>query len=68
MAKAGKKKTQPDIPAAEVAPLDQQAVTQPTAEEIAVRAYHIYLDRGGAEGNSDDDWLQAERDLTRGSE
>lgn len=66
MAKAGKKKTQPDIPAAEVASLDQNPAAQPTAEEIAVRAYQIYLERGGADGNSDDDWLQAERDLTRG--
>lgn len=36
----------------------------PTEEEIAVRAYHIYLDRGEAEGNPTDDWLQAERELT----
>jgi len=36
----------------------------PTEEEIAVRAYHIYLERGGAEGDSTDDWLRAERELT----
>jgi len=38
----------------------------PTEEEIAVRAYHIYLERGDAEGSSTDDWLQAERELTEG--
>jgi len=38
---------------------DQQLAAQPTDEEIAVRAYHIYLERGGDEGNPDDDWLQA---------
>jgi len=37
---------------------------KPTEEEIAVRAYHIYLERGEAEGNPSDDWLQAERELT----
>ena len=39
---------------------------RPTEEEIAVRAYHIYLERGGAEGNPSDDWLQAERELAEG--
>jgi hypothetical protein len=39
---------------------------RPTEEEIAVRAYHIYLERGDAEGNPTDDWLQAERELTEG--
>ena len=32
-------------------------------EEIEVRAYQIYLERGGAPGHSVDDWLQAEREL-----
>ena len=36
----------------------------PTAEEIAHRAYEIYLSRGGAPGADVDDWLQAERELT----
>ena len=36
----------------------------PTEEEIAVRAYYIYLERGDAEGNATDDWLQAERELS----
>jgi hypothetical protein len=36
---------------------------QPTAEEIAVRAYQIYLERGGAPGNEFEDWIQAEREL-----
>ncbi len=39
---------------------------RPTDEEIAVRAYHIYLERGEAEGNPSDDWLQAERELAEG--
>jgi Protein of unknown function (DUF2934) len=41
---------------------------QPTDEEIAVRAYHIYLERGETGGNPDDDWLQAKRELSEGRE
>ena len=48
--------------------LDQQPAAEPTDEEIAVRAYHIYLERGGVEGNPDDDWLQAKRELSTGSD
>ena len=35
----------------------------PTTEEIALRAYHLYLERGGAPGNPLDDWTRAEREL-----
>ena len=35
----------------------------PTEEEIALRAYEIYLERGKTEGNDVDDWLQAEYEL-----
>jgi hypothetical protein len=35
-------------------------------EEIRLRAYEIYLERGGQLGRELDDWLQAERELERG--
>lgn len=35
----------------------------PTQEEVAVRAYQLFLDRGGAPGHELDDWLEAERQL-----
>ena len=35
----------------------------PTYEEIAKRAYEIYLGRGPAEGSAAQDWLQAEQEL-----
>ncbi|HMD43266.1 MAG TPA: DUF2934 domain-containing protein [Candidatus Acidoferrum sp.] len=35
----------------------------PTKEEIALRAYHIYLERKGAPGDPHADWLRAEREL-----
>ncbi len=37
--------------------------THPTREEIELRAYQIYFERGGAHGHDVDDWLEAEREL-----
>jgi hypothetical protein len=37
--------------------------SHPTREEIALRAYEIFLERGGAPGNELDDWTRAEREL-----
>ncbi|HMG36258.1 MAG TPA: DUF2934 domain-containing protein [Blastocatellia bacterium] len=36
--------------------------------EIAKRAYYIYLERGGEDGNAFDDWIQAEHELRVGRE
>ena len=35
----------------------------PSREEIALRAYQIYLERNGAPGNPFEDWTRAEREL-----
>ena len=35
----------------------------PTHDDIALRAYHIYLQRNGAPGNPFDDWKLAEQQL-----
>src|SRR5437762_2478648 len=37
---------------------------RPTEEEIRLRAYHRYLERGGGHGMAFEDWLEAERELT----
>ena len=39
----------------------------PTLDQIAQRAYEIYQSRGGTDGQDMEDWLQAERELRRGS-
>lgn len=39
------------------------AKIRPTPEQIQLRAYEIYLERGGAPGNAFEDWVQAEREL-----
>jgi Protein of unknown function (DUF2934) len=35
----------------------------PSEEEIRIRAYHRYLERGGGHGMDFEDWLEAEREL-----
>ena len=32
-------------------------------KKIALRAYELYLERGGVDGYAEEDWLQAEREL-----
>jgi len=39
------------------------AHTAPTHDDIALRAYHIFLQRHGAPGNPFDDWKLAEQQL-----
>jgi hypothetical protein len=36
---------------------------QPSEDDIRLRAYHRYLERGGGNGMAFDDWLEAEREL-----
>lgn len=42
----------------------KKAAARPTQQEIALRAYHIYLERGSTPGNPFEDWIRAERELT----
>jgi hypothetical protein len=35
----------------------------PTEEEIRIRAFTLYLQRGSNDGHDIDDWLEAEREL-----
>jgi hypothetical protein len=37
----------------------------PSSDEIARLAYHLYESRGRRDGQDLDDWLAAERELTR---
>lgn len=38
----------------------------PTHEQIARRAYELFLSRGAHHGRHEDDWFQAERELRLG--
>jgi len=37
----------------------------PSQDDIERRAYQIFLERGGADGHAEEDWLQAEYELRR---
>jgi Protein of unknown function (DUF2934) len=39
--------------------------SDPSEEDIRMRAYHRYLERGGGHGTDFEDWLEAERELKR---
>lgn len=41
------------------------ATWAPTEEDIRVRAYHRYLERGGSQGMEVDDWVEAEKELKK---
>jgi hypothetical protein len=38
---------------------------KPTQEQIEMRAYQLYLERGSQDGSALADWLAAERELTQ---
>ena len=42
----------------------KQVTRTPAAEAIQLRAYEIYVERGGIHGFDTDDWLQAELELS----
>ena len=47
--------------------MEQGGQGEPVTEEaIAIRAYEIYLARGGEDGHDVEDWQQAEAELTGG--
>jgi hypothetical protein len=50
----------------ESAPTIKTPGTAITHEEIRLRAYEIFLTRGGTHGNDHDDWLLAEHELKQG--
>lgn len=54
------KKSKNTLPTAKKSPAKKAA---PTQEEITLRAYEIYLERGGSPGDALGDWVQAEREL-----
>ncbi|MFN7918195.1 MAG: DUF2934 domain-containing protein [Vicinamibacterales bacterium] len=56
--KAAATKSAPAAPEA-----TQVSAAEPSDEDIRVRAYHRYLERGGGHGMDFEDWLEAKREL-----
>ena len=68
--KTSKTGTEPPAQAPDTGAPDNRASSmssEPSEEEIRMRAYRRYLDRGSADGQDFDDWLEAERELKRGA-
>ena len=49
--------------ASSLVPSELVDAIRPRHEEIAIRAYALYQQRGGSDGNDIEDWFQAERQL-----
>jgi hypothetical protein len=58
---AAKSATAAGVPEAAVAITN--TVKRPTHEQIAVRAYSFFIERGWRHGNDEEDWLRAEQEL-----
>jgi hypothetical protein len=43
----------------------ESMASEPSADDIRMRAYQRYLERGGGHGMDFEDWLEAERELKR---
>jgi DUF2934 family protein len=52
----------PAVPAAE--PAVSAGSISPTLEQVRLRAYELYLERGGTPGGELYDWIRAERELS----
>ena len=44
-------------------PLRPNLMDAEIEEQIRQRAYELYLERGGVDGNATDDWLQAKQEV-----
>jgi hypothetical protein len=45
--------------------VEQSVFSRPAHNDIAVLAYSYWLERGQPDGSPEEDWLRAERELTR---
>ena len=57
--------TEAKQPSTAVGEEERSVVNSAREQEIKRRAYEIYLERGEEPGRDLEDWLQAERELTR---
>ena len=55
-------------PRSDPQPMDTDSLSmssEPHEEDIRMRAYQMYLERGGGHGGDFDDWVRAERELKK---
>ncbi|TVQ61368.1 MAG: DUF2934 domain-containing protein [Phycisphaerales bacterium] len=65
--RGGSRKVEAHAPEAEAldraVPFGSVELKVPTHEQIAARAYELYLERGCEDGHAQEDWVRAEREL-----
>jgi hypothetical protein len=61
--KGGKVTAPMSVKASKTSAISMVSKREPTHDEIAVRAFELYLDRGGLAGQHEEDWLRAEAEL-----
>ena len=67
MAKSKKRSAQAASHPADARAADLGSDAGATRARLATRAYELYLARGGGHGGDFDDWIAAERELSRSS-
>lgn len=67
MAKSKKRSVPAASHSADARAVDVDSDASATRARIAMRAYELYLARGGGHGGDFDDWIAAERELSRSS-
>ena len=60
MKRENRKEGKPEVNG--VAPESDDLLVQ---RRIAMRAYELYLHRGGVDGHAEEDWLEAEREILK---
>lgn len=58
-----KKSTDDNVVAEAADTTSLSMASEPSDDDIRVRAYHRYLERGGGHGMDFEDWLEAKREL-----
>ena len=62
-ARAPKAASNKDVAADKAGTTSVSMASEPSEEQIRLRAYHRYLERGGGHGMDFEDWLEAKREL-----
>jgi len=61
--RAPKVATNNDVAADSLDTTSVSMASEPSEDDVRLRAYHRYLERGGGHGMDFEDWLQAKREL-----
>jgi hypothetical protein len=58
--------TEPQLRSDVMDAASMSSAAEPSEQDVRLRAYQRYLERGGGDGRDFDDWVEAERELRNG--